>query len=143
MRLLGHPVHVMLVHFPVALWPAHAGLQLFAAWLPAGAAVTVGFWLLAAGTALGWLAAIFGLTDLADLWAENDPSRLTAGIVHALVNGTALLGFTAILVLEYRVYPTIQHGAAFLAAEAVLLAAMFAGNYFGGAVIWRQPSRAL
>jgi len=126
----------MLVHFPVALWPAHEGLHLFASQFPAGAAATVGFWLLVVGTALGWLAAIFGLTDLVALSQENDPPRLSKGIIHAVVNGSTLIGFTVIVALEYSAFPAIAHGGGFLAGEAVLLVAMFVGNYFGGAMIW-------
>lgn len=138
MRILGHPGHVMLVHFPVALWPAHEGLHLFTPRLPAGAAASVGFWLLVAGTALGWLAAILGLSDLVELRQKND-ARLSNGIIHAIVNGSVLVGFTVILVLEYRAYPVIAHGAGFLTAEAALIIAMLAGNYFGGAVVWPRP----
>lgn len=140
MRLFGHPIHVMLVHFPVALWPAHEGLHLFASRLPAGAAATVGFCLLAVGTLLGWLAAIFGLSDLVALQREHDPSRLSKGITHAIVNGSTLIGFSVIAVSEYSVFPAIVHGPGFLTGEAVLLVAMFAGNYFGGAVIWHRPA---
>ncbi len=141
MRILGHPGHVMVVHFPVALWPAHECLHLFASHLPAGAAASVGFWLLAAGTALGWLAALLGLSDLMELAREND-ARLSNGLIHAIVNGSVLVGFTAILALEYRAFPAIAHGPGFLAGEAALIIVMFAGNYFGGAVVWSRPAKA-
>ncbi len=130
----------MLIHFPVAFWPAHACLHLFASQLPAGAAASVGFWLLVVGTAFGWLAAIFGLTDLVALWGEPDPPRLSNGIIHAIVNGGTLVGFTVVLVLEYGAFPAIAHGAEFLAGEAALIIAMFVGNYFGGAVIWHRSN---
>ncbi len=141
-RILGHPVHVMLIHFPVALWPAHECLHLFASHLPSGAATSVGFWLLVVGIAFGWLAAIFGLTDLMALWRENDPPPLSNGVIHAFVNGSTLVGFTVILVLEYSVFPAIAHGVGFLTGEAALIIAMFVGNYFGGAVIWHRPAQA-
>jgi uncharacterized membrane protein len=126
----------MLVHFPVALWPAHACLHIFSAQLPSGAAATVGFWLLLVGTILGWLSAFLGLGDLLDLRRKNKLSQLSNGLIHALVNGVVLNGFTAILALEYRAFPAISHGGAFLIGEVALLLAMGLGNYFGGAVIW-------
>lgn len=140
MRLLGHPVHVMLIHFPVALWPAHWLLHVFAGRLPAGVGPVAGFWLLTAGCVLGWLAALAGAADLLALSRENDERRLNTGLVHAAVNGSVLVGFTAIAALEYAAYPAIAHGAAFLGGEAALLIAMFAGNYFGGSLVWTEAT---
>ena len=142
MRILGHPLHAMLIHFPVALWPAHEGLHLFASHLPAGAAAKVGFWLLVVGTALGWLAAIFGLSDLIALGRENR-AQLSNGLIHAIVNGSTLGGFTVILIMEYGAFPAIAHGAGFLTGEAALIIVMFVGNYFGGAMVWSQPRQSL
>src|SRR5690348_7591383 len=114
MRIRGHPVHVMLVHFPVALWPAHAALHLFSARLPAGVAGVAGFWCLAAGTGLGWLAAGCGLADLLDLSRAGDDRRLRDGLWHALINGSVLGAGTGVLAFEYPHYPAITHGAVFL-----------------------------
>ncbi len=140
MRLRGHPLHVMIIHFPVALWPAHAALHLFASRLPAGVPAVAGFWVLAAGTALGWLAALFGLSDLIELSRADDPPRLSAGLAHAAINGSVLAGFTGLLVAEIPHYPAISHGHAFLAFEVVLLLALAVGNFFGGEVVWRRPA---
>ena len=130
----------MLIHFPIALWPAHFGLHVLAGWLPSGVSAVAGFWLLAAGTAVGWIAATCGAIDLLALAREPDAARLRTGFIHAAVNGTVLLGFTVLAALEASSYPAIQHGAGFLAGEGTLLAAMFAGNYFGGALVWRDSS---
>jgi uncharacterized membrane protein len=138
MRVLGHPVHTMLLHFPVALWPAHWALHVFAARLPASAGL-VAFWLLVAGTGIGWLAAFCGAADLLGVWREGDAGRLTKGIIHGSVNGCVLACFTCVVAGEYSVYPSIAHGSALLSFEGALLAAMFVGNYFGGALVWRNP----
>ncbi len=135
-RVLGHPVHAMLIHFPVALWPAHFALHLAAAHLPEATAVLIGFWLLVAGAALGWLAAVCGAIDLLALAQENNPARLRTGLIHASINGGALLGFTTLAVLEAARYPAVHHGPVFLTTEAALLTLMLLGNYFGGALIW-------
>jgi uncharacterized membrane protein len=142
MRLFGHPLHIMLIHFPVALWPAHAALHFFAGVLPAGVSAVAGFWLLAAGVGLGWLAALCGAADLLALDREKDPRQFNAALLHALFNGSTLLGFTVLFALEYARYPAIAHGHAFLFPEAALLALLFVGNYFGGAVVWRKTPAA-
>ncbi len=129
----------MLVHFPVALWPAHWGFHVLAGRLPAGLAGLAGFWLLAAGTLLGWAAAVCGALDLLKFSREADQMRLNRGLLHGGVNGGVLLGFTVLLGLEGRAYPGIAHGPGWLAGEAVLLGVLLAGNYLGGTIDWRRP----
>jgi uncharacterized membrane protein len=131
-RFFGHPIHVMLIHFPVALWPAQAGIHLFAAHLPAGSTI-VAFWLLASGTALGWLAALFGVGDLIALSAQPDAPRFKSGLVHGAINGSVTTGFSAVLLAEYSHYPDIHHGVGFLTVEIALLVVMAIGSWFGGA----------
>lgn len=138
MRLLGHPVHVMVIHFPIALWPAHWVLHLLAGRLPADVTGAGALWLLTAGTAFGWLAAVGGALDLLVLSRQAAAPRLGDALLHALVNGTVLLGFTLLAGLEWRALPDLRHGAGFLASEGALLAAMLAGNYFGGRVVWHD-----
>jgi uncharacterized membrane protein len=135
-----HPLHVMFVHFPVALWPAHEALHVAARWLPAGATGVIGFWILAGGTLFGWIAALSGVLDWAPLARAGDSPKLTDATTHGLINGSVLIGFTAILGSEGARYPHIEHGSIFLTAEAVLIALLFLGNYFGGAVIWRNKA---
>jgi uncharacterized membrane protein len=121
----------MLIHFPVALWPAHGFLHLFSSQLPAGISAIAGFWLLAAGTAHGWTAAFCGAADLLAIWRKQDRTRLASGLTHGLINGTVLIAFMSLFVVEYARYPAIAHGTAFLGIEGLLVLAMFLGNYFG------------
>lgn len=142
MRLFGHPIHVMLVHFPIALWPAHAALHAFSSRLPTGSTI-VAFWLLVVATALAWLAVLCGAFDLMALAIEPDRGRFRSGLVHAALNGTATIAFTVILALENAVYPDVHDSGVFLVAEISVLTLMFVGNYFGGAMVWStQPSAA-
>lgn len=129
----------MLVHFPVALWPAHLAFHLLADRLPAGTGGVAGFWTLAAGTILGWLAAGFGLGDLLFFSRANATITLNGGLRHAALNGTVLLGFTVLLGLEFRDYPIINHTNGWLLVEVSLLGVMLVGNYFGGKLDWRHP----
>ncbi len=142
MRLLGHPVHVMLIHFPVALWPAHWCFHVFAHWLPPGLAGTAGFWVLVGGTGAGWLAALAGLSDLIPL-SRTGGRLLNLALTHAAINGFVLLAFTVLLGLEWPRYPGISHGPGALVLEGAVLVLLGAGNHFGGTVIWeRMPAEA-
>src|SRR4051812_32458982 len=135
MRFLGHPIHVMLIHFPVGLWPAHAALHLFASALPAEMSV-IAFWLLTGGTALAWLAVICGVADLIPILGAADRRQSRTALIHGAINGSVTAGFTGLFAAEYASYPAIHHGRPFMAAEIALLVALFAGNYFGGALVW-------
>ena len=137
MRIAGHPLHVMLVHFPVALWPAHLIFHAAARWLPTGVAGSAGFWLLLVGTAVGWIAVACGAVDWFALVREGVPQKVKDATRHGVINAAVLMGFTAILGREWSRYPGIVHGTAFLVGEALLVALLCLGNYFGGAVIWR------
>lgn len=136
MRLRGHPVHVMLVHFPVALWPAHLAVHAFGAHLPEGAAGVAGFWLLAAGTGVGWLAAIFGASDLLSWPEKTDPAQWRAAYWHLGLNGAVLGCYSIIAALEWARYPAITTDPIDLAIEALLLLVLGCGNFFGGEIVW-------
>jgi len=135
MRILGHPVHVMVIHFPIALWPAHWVLHVLSTMLPPGA-LFVAFWLLVAGTAFGWLAALAGVLDLMELFRGSDVAAQRAGLYHAAINGLVVAAFTALALWEYASYPATRSSAPMLIAEAVVIAAMFVGNFFGGKMVW-------
>jgi uncharacterized membrane protein len=108
-RIAGHPIHPMLVPFPIAflIGALLADLAFWSTsdpfWAVAGA------WLVGGGVAGGALAALAGLTDF--LGSPRVRALRTAWI-HFLGNATAIL--LAILNLHLRT------GAAPSAAEAVL-----------------------
>lgn len=129
-------MHVMLVHFPVALWPAQWALHAGSRWLPVGTEAAA-YWLLAAGGAIGWLAMITGALDWVELARAGDSRKLRDASRHALLNGTVLAGFSIEAVREGLSYPAITVGPGPQAAEAGLLVVLAIGNYFGGAVVWR------
>ncbi|MFT3784287.1 MAG: DUF2231 domain-containing protein [Nibricoccus sp.] len=130
----------MLIHFPIALWPAHAGLHLCTRILPAGTEV-VAFWLLAVGTVLGWLAAFAGMSDVLRELKTGLPWPPSRVIAHAAVNGSVLTGFTALAAWETKTYPHLIIGWVALSIELALLVTMVAGNYLGGALVWGYHKR--
>lgn len=88
MRLFGHPVHPMLVVFPLGqltltpLWDALSWLDV----LPAAAHVA--YWSQLAGLVGGALAAITGVADL--LQYADKPQILTTALRHGFLAGAAL-----------------------------------------------------
>ena len=76
MKIFGHPIHTLLVHFPIAFWTLATvcdGLALVGfmdAWR--ASAILIGL-----GVGMGALAVIPGLIDLAKLPSEAEKSGLT------------------------------------------------------------------
>ena len=63
MRLLGHPIHPMLIVFPIGLLTATVVFDLVYLVMGAAEFATVAFWVLAGGLLGGAAAAVFGLLD--------------------------------------------------------------------------------
>src|SRR5262245_27814101 len=76
-KLLGHPVHPMLVTFPLALFPVSI---IFDALRRGDTA----FWLIGFGIIAGLTAAVFGLVDWLAIPRRTRAKRI--GVVHGLGN---------------------------------------------------------
>lgn len=135
MKLFGHPVHPLLIHFPTALLP----MDLVLSWLrhfgkidPDGRAA---FYCLAGGVATGVLAMLSGLPEAAQA-ARKGKQALDTMLVHACVNGLVILIYAALL------YRALKNGfgdipsATLLTGKTFLLLFLFAGNYAGGRLIY-------
>src|SRR3712207_3541530 len=95
LRVAGHPVHPVLVMFPLGLFAmavifdvAHFG----------GAPAMLGavaYWTIAAGLVGGVLAALAGAIDL--IFIPNGTAAKRAGVMHGLINMGVLLLFAVIL----------------------------------------------
>jgi uncharacterized membrane protein len=134
LRVAGHPLHPMLVHFPVALWTLAVAAD-------AGGVITrhetpwsVSF----ACQALGLLAALpamaAGVLDFASV-PRGHPARDTA-IAHLMAMGTAWLSFLASAALRGLPGQEAPPAAAILAGIAGFLA-MAVGGWLGGRLVYR------
>lgn len=133
-RLAGHPLHPMLVHFPVALWTLAIGAD--AGGLVAG---HDGWWQAGfACQALGVLAAlaamVAGVLDYAAL-PRHHPAQDTA-MAHMLVMGTAWICFLASLGLRGLPDGSTPPLPALVAAAAGFVA-MACGGWLGGRLVYR------
>lgn len=134
LRLGGHPVHPLLVHFPVAAWTVAVGADA-AGWIT-GQAV---WWLISFGSqALGVLMAavamLAGFLDYAGL-SRQHPAQDTA-VWHMLAMGTAWLLF--LISLAARGLPAADPPSVWATAVAVTgFIAMALGGWFGGKLVYR------
>ena len=135
LRLLGHPLHATIVHFPLGLLgsaPLWDGLGLAGI---AGPWWTIGYWVVAVGLVLAVLAAVAGLVDF--LRAVEGPARAT-GTWHLFANVAALAAFAIGWLLRDGPVPAEERRVAILALDAVGLLLLGIGGWLGGELVFRH-----
>jgi uncharacterized membrane protein len=90
-RVLGHPVHPMLVMFPAALLITGTLFDLFRLISDNGVFGEVGFWTISVGILGGILAALTGFADWTKIPAGTRAKRV--GRLHGLLNAVVLVLF--------------------------------------------------
>lgn len=86
-----HPLHPMLVHFPIAFLSAALATDLAFWWTADAFWARVSFWLIAAGLAMGSLASLIGTFEL----LANRPIRAHPTAWSHFLAGVTLLSFAA------------------------------------------------
>ena len=92
-KLLGHPIHQMLIVFPLGLLSMAVVFDLLALGLRQGYWSEVAYWMMIAGVVTGLLAAPFGLIDWTGIPAGTRAKRI--GAVHGIGNVLVVLLFAA------------------------------------------------
>jgi len=137
MKLLGHPVHPMLIHFPTALLPMDFVLSLLyynTGNINFGLAA---FYCLVGAVLTGYIAMIAGIIDMTAI----PPAQKTAmggALLHGFINGLIIIIYTIIAYKTWQVYPAILlPTTATLIIKAILVITLFVGNYLGGRLIYK------
>jgi uncharacterized membrane protein len=91
MKFLGHPLHQLLIVFPVGLLLTAVAFELIALWNGSSELWTVSYWLILAGLVSGLVAAIFGFLDWRHIPSSTRANRI--GIYHAAGNVLVLTVF--------------------------------------------------
>jgi uncharacterized membrane protein len=133
-RLLGHPIHQMVIVLPlgllIAAWLADIGL------FASGNSVLaqVAYWNTAGGIVTGLFAAIFGFIDWLAVPIGTRAKRV--GAWHAGCNVLMLLLFVGSLLIRHPIIGHLPNTAAFACATAGLLVGMVSG-WLGGELVNR------
>jgi uncharacterized membrane protein len=90
-KLLGHPIHQMLIVFPLGLLAMAVIFDLLALALGQGYWSEIGYWMIAAGVVTGLLAAPFGFIDWLAIPSGTRAKRI--GAVHGLGNVVVVVLF--------------------------------------------------
>src|SRR5687767_11753172 len=93
-KLFGHPIHQMLIVFPLGLLATALFFDLIAIALGRHAGLfTAAFYMIAAGVVTGLLAAVFGLIDFLAIPAGTRAKRI--GVMHGGGNVVVVVLFAA------------------------------------------------
>ena len=82
MSIGGHPIHPMVIHFPVAFLLGLVGADLAYLYTEESFWIRVGLWLAGLGSLAGWLAGMAGLVDLLSVPRIRN---LTIAWIHGLM----------------------------------------------------------
>jgi len=114
-RIAGHPIHPMLVPFPIAFFVGTLAVDIAYSQTGEPFWSTAGRWLLSAGLAMAALAALAGLTDLL---GDRRIRALSAAWHHMIGN------VTAVLLEAFNLWQRLGQGDAFVVPTGLILSAV-------------------
>lgn len=133
-KLAGHPIHPMLVVFPLGLLTTALIFDVVYLLTGNAAFATVAFWNISAGIVGGLLAAVFGFWDWRFIPANTRAKHI--GLWHAGLNVAVIVLFAGSWVLRSREPGNLTTMPAFgLAVVAILIAAV--SGWLGGELVDR------
>jgi uncharacterized membrane protein len=137
MRLCGHPIHPMLVHFPIVFWTVAAAAYVADAAGVDGLAAAVAKYSNGLGLIMGMLAMTAGLLELRLIESKSDTMRVATW--HMMVMASAWLCFLLALVLPMSAQARVEHSTAQLAGAASAVVGfllMSGGGWLGGRLVY-------
>jgi uncharacterized membrane protein len=133
-KLLGHPIHPMLVVVPLGLFIAAVVFDALYLWRGSPAFATIGYWNIAGGIIGGLLAAVFGLIDWLAIPAGTRAKRI--GLLHGGSNVIVVSAFALVwLMRSGTADPAPTTGVFLLEAGALMLGAV--AGWLGGELVDR------
>ena len=132
-KLFGHPIHPMLVNFPLGLLPTAVIFDIVYLSTHNPRWPELAFWMIAAGIVGALLAAVFGLVDWLAIPSGTRAKRI--GLLHGGGNLIVVALFAASWILRYRAAEIPSHLAIVLAVVGVCLAVVT--GWLGGELVDR------
>ena len=133
-KLLGHPIHPMLIVLPLGLFIAAIVFDALYLWRGNPTFAAVGYWNIAAGIIGGLLAAVFGLVDWLAIPSGTRAKRI--GLLHGGSNVIVVALFAFVWWTRSGAVDTTPSGNIFLIEVIALLLGSVAG-WLGGELVDR------
>lgn len=138
MKLFGHPIHMMLIHFPSALFPMDFVCSLLTFYYGVNTFINTSYFSLIGGVVLGVLAIITGAADLIGI-VNNKPSVVKKALIHGGINTLVISAYSILAFSAFKQYPNIpSDNLTILITKGCLVTFMFLGNYIGGSLILKD-----
>lgn len=132
-KLLGHPVHPMLIVFPLGLLPTGVAFDIAYAVSNNPRWADISFWMISIGIIGALVAAIFGFVDLLAIPDNTRAKRI--GLYHGIGNLVVVALFVVSWYLRSGTPPVPSNGAIILGVIAVAIALVTA--WLGGELVNR------
>src|SRR2546428_1358290 len=133
-KWLGHPLHPILVHVPMAMWPGALIFDLLSKWQIGGnAMVRLSFYAIVFGLAASLLAVPTGVVDWSGIKKEKPAWKI--GLYHMILNLLVALLFAINLGLRvstFREATKVASAPLLLSAVGTLL--LISSAYLGGMI---------
>jgi uncharacterized membrane protein len=136
MRIFGHPVHPMLVHFPVVFWTVAAGAYVAVALGTDGSIATIAKLANEAGLVMALLAMLAGALELRLI--DSTSAAMQVAVWHMMIMAIVWFCFLAAIGLSVSTgldRATAQLGEAACAGVGFVL--MIVGAWFGARLIYQ------
>jgi uncharacterized membrane protein len=102
-KLFGHPIHAMLIHFPMAMFPVGFILDLIS-WLQDDHMFALfGFYCMGIGLVGAIIASVFGIMDFLRL--PDDKIIRTKAVIHASINMLTVFIYLGLFIFRLPDYP--------------------------------------
>lgn len=135
MKLFGHPLHMIFIHFPSALLPMDLFCSCLYYWQGNTALGQAAFFAMTGGVIVGWIAVIIGLYDLLPI-TRRGAAALRCALTHGGLNFVVILGYSLLAFTKWKLYPALAPDFLLtLSIKAMLICCMVFGNYFGARLI--------
>ena len=133
-KLLGHPIHPMLIVLPLGLFIAAVVFDALYLWRGSPAFASVGYWNIAGGIVGGLLAAVFGLIDWLAIPRGTRAKRI--GLLHGGGNVLVVATFAVVWLMRSNSIDTAPTTMVFMIEVGALLLGSVAG-WLGGELVDR------
>lgn len=133
-KFLGHPLHPILVVFPLGLLATSVIFDLLFYFSIANITPEVGFWMAVSGIIGGLMAAVFGTIDWVVIPSDTRAKRV--GLMHGVANVVAIILFILSVYIRsdnLRFAP----GRAAIALSIVGVIVALVGGWLGGELVHR------
>jgi uncharacterized membrane protein len=135
MRLFGHPIHPMLVHFPIVLWTVAAGAYVASAAGVIDTAEAIAKFANGAGLIMALPAMIAGLFEIRTIDSRSEAVRVATW--HLMIMATVWFCFLVALMLSISIgLDRSTKQLAVVACAVVGFALMAFGAWLGGRLVY-------